>query len=302
MAMPAADVIMSSVGSNPVDLGASFPPCPTLSASPPPPPPTSTGPASPPPPPASIPPGFQGVLMAVSPVDAQGKFVCSYSSPFIEVAGYQFDVQNAASPSTAVTLSEAVSAFPSITAQAGPQNTVIGFSLSGATLPATSSLTEFATVTVNTAQVPAFNGLQVCVQNVVLSDSTATAVSDVILPSCFGGAVSPPPPPAEEPIVGLALTSVAATGLFSLLYTSNVAFSGYQMNVFSGATPVELASGTSASAVSFLDVSVSSNTVLAFSLTNTPVPIATTVSSLADFVVANVQQFAGVDNLCLSGN
>ena len=73
------------------------------------------------------------------------------------------------------------------------------------------------------------------------------------------------------------------------------------MNVFSGATPVELASGTSASAVSFLDVSVSSNTVLAYSLTNTPVPIATTVSSLADFVVANVQQFAGVENLSLSG-
>jgi len=285
------DVVVSSTGSGPVvDLGATYPPCPDVTAAPPP-PPFPVGPSPPVP--------SNAVALSVSTVSAAATFVVSYQSSIFEISGFQFDVKDQTT-SGDVTLSAAATSFSGFSVQAGPANTVIGFSLSGATIPVANGFTELVTVTVDPS-VPNPSGLQICLASPIFSDASASALA-VVYPACGNLPPMPSPPPLPEPTISLTLSGVDQSGGFSIFYSSNVNFAGYEMKVGSGGAQVVLASATSPQELSFISASVSgtSNSLLGFSLSGTPIPPTQTVAKLVDCVVGDVFTYANTNDLCLS--
>mmetsp|Transcript_4907 Transcript_4907/g.17797 ORF Transcript_4907/g.17797 Transcript_4907/m.17797 type:complete len:3401 (-) Transcript_4907:201-10403(-) len=234
------------------------------------------------------------IVLSMSTLDAAGSFTISYSSN-VDFAGYQMDIYIGPE---AQTLSGAVSTVPGITANAGPSETVIGFSLTATPIPAG----EGVLATISVSDVGNNAGAELCMLNVIVSEVSANpAALPVSYPSCLPSPPStmppPTPPPSPPPASSqLLLTTVTGDGLFDIEYATNVAIAGFQMDIKS-TSGENVALEFVSTPINGFTASSSGNVIIAFSLSDDVVPPGQGV--LVNCGVTDVAQYSGVE-LCMS--
>ena len=157
--------------------------------------------------------------------------------------------------------------FQDITTTAGPSNIVIGFSLTAATIPVQTTLGVLCQLT---AANSADFGAPACLDQVVVSDVTASAIFTSFAQCVVSSAPSPPPPPPTA--ITLAISDIGADLSVNVVYTSTVDFSGFQMDVGVGSQPASVASATTPIPNFSVTSSSGSPTVVAFSISNAVIP------------------------------
>ena len=205
----------------------------------------------------------------------------------VPLAGFQFSVFSVQT-GFALSLSDADS-LTDLDVNVG-NNIVIGFSLTGVTIPATPTTLPLATITV-AAEEGLSSGSEVCLADIVASSSAAVAV---------------PAQGAECP-VGLGTVSLAiANGPSSfqqrILYTTNVEIAAFQFELWQ-TLPVAKAIPTSGTLPSYvasagmqISIGAGNNIVVGFSLTNQAIFVTGSDQTLVDLTMSTAY---APSNLCI---
>ena len=215
-------------------------------------------PSPPPPPPLSLVITLSGLV--------SNTFTVSYDTT-IPFAGYQFTVAETDGTPVPFNTDGGVSAFPELSVSVGATGTVVGFSLTAATIPIGSGV--LVTLTVPTDYNPASN-TAFCLKDIIFSSPSAEAIP--VTYECEGG-FAPPAPPAPSGVIVVTVTSIAANGQFVMSYSSDVLIAGYQMDVYENIGQQPLILESAVSAFNFITASAGpSNVMIGFSLSATPIP------------------------------